>query len=85
MHQSDHNSSAPWTTRRLLSWTTEHFAHKSVDSPRLASEMLIAHVLGVPRLRLYMDPDRPASELERAAYRELVERAADHEPVDYLT
>jgi release factor glutamine methyltransferase len=31
-----------------------------------------------------MDPDRPASELERAAFRDLVERAAGHEPVDYL-
>jgi release factor glutamine methyltransferase len=31
-----------------------------------------------------MDADRPATELERAAFRELVERAAKHEPVDYL-
>ncbi len=46
--------------------------------------MLLAHVLGVPRLKLYMDSDRPATELERAALRSLVERAAAHEPVDYL-
>ena len=44
----------------------------------------MSHVLEVPRLKLYMDPDRPASELERAAFRELVERAVQHEPVDYL-
>lgn len=77
-------SRGPWTTRRLLAWTTEYFARKGVDCPRLSAEMLLAHVLGVPRLRLYLDPDRPASELERAAFRELVERAARHEPVDYL-
>ena len=46
--------------------------------------MLLSHVLGVERLKLYMDPDRPATELERAAFRDLVERAAAHEPVDYL-
>ena len=46
--------------------------------------MLLAHVLEVERLKLYMDPDRPTSELERAAYRELVEQAAKHKPVDYL-
>lgn len=73
-----------WSTRRLLVWTTEHFTHKGVDSPRLSAEMLLSHVLSVPRLKLYMDPDRPASDLERAAFRELVERAAKHEPVDYL-
>ncbi|HEX7009090.1 MAG TPA: peptide chain release factor N(5)-glutamine methyltransferase [Phycisphaeraceae bacterium] len=73
-----------WTTRRLLSWTTDYFQRKGLDSPRLTAEMLLAHVLGVTRLKLYMDPDRPATELERAAFRELVERAARHEPVDYL-
>ncbi|MCC6680692.1 MAG: peptide chain release factor N(5)-glutamine methyltransferase [Phycisphaeraceae bacterium] len=73
-----------WTTRRLLAWTAEHFERKGIDSPRLSAEMLLAHVLEVDRLRLYMDPDRPASDLERAAFRELVERAARYEPVDYL-
>jgi release factor glutamine methyltransferase len=46
--------------------------------------MLLAHVLGLARLKLYMDPDRPATDLERATFRSLVERAANHEPVDYL-
>jgi release factor glutamine methyltransferase len=73
-----------WTTRQLLSWTTTYFTDKGVDSPRLSAEMLLAYVLEVPRLNLYMDPDRPASDLERAAYRGLVERAACQEPVDYL-
>jgi len=73
-----------WTTRRLLAWTTDFFTQRGIDSPRLSAEMLLAHVLGVTRIKLYMDADRPASELERAAFRELVERAAKHEPVDYL-
>ena len=68
----------------MLQWTTQHFEKRSIDHPRLAAEMLLGHVLGVERLRLYMDPGRPASELERAAMRELVERAGNHEPVDYL-
>ncbi len=74
-----------WTTRRLLQWTTQYFEKHGIDDhPRLAAEMLLAHVLGVERLKLYMDPERPASELERATFRDLVERAKAHEPVDYL-
>ncbi|MBB6429994.1 N5-glutamine methyltransferase family protein [Algisphaera agarilytica] len=73
-----------WTTRKLLSWTTQHFEDKGVDSPRVAAEMLLGHVLDVPRLKLYMEPDRPASEEERQTFRELVTRAGKHEPVDYL-
>lgn len=73
-----------WTTRKLLAWTAEHLARKGVDSPKLAAEMLLAHVLDMPRLNLFMDADRPAAPLERAAYRELVERAVACEPVQYL-
>jgi release factor glutamine methyltransferase len=73
-----------WTTRRLLDWTAGHLKARGVESPRLAAEMLLAHVLELPRIRLYMDLDRPASPLERAAFRQLVERAAAHEPVQYL-
>lgn len=76
--------SGPWTTQRLLQWTTKAFEQKGIDSPRVCAEMLLAHVLDQPRLKLYMDPQRPASDLERAAYRELVERALNDEPVDYL-
>lgn len=73
-----------WTTRKLLAWTSDYFTKKGIDSPRLSAEMLLAHVLSVPRIKLFMDADRPASDLERAAFRDLVERAAKHEPVDYL-
>jgi len=74
----------PWTTQRLIQWTTKAFENKGIDSARICAEMLLAHVLNQPRLKLYMDPHRPASDLERAAYRELVERALNDEPVDYL-
>lgn len=86
MSKAPQDSSAqPWTTRRLMAWTSQYLAKKGVDSPRISAEMLLAHVLGTARLKLYMDPDRPASELELATFRSLVERAASHEPVDYLT
>lgn len=73
-----------WTTRRILAWTTRYFERKGIDRPRLIAEILLAHVLGCGRLDLYMDPDRPASELERATLRELIGRAGRYEPVDYL-
>lgn len=79
-----HTDNPTWTTRGLMAWTAKHLAQKGVDSPRLATEMLLAHVLGVERIKLYMDLDRPANDLERATFRALVERAAEHEPVDYL-
>ncbi|MHC5113877.1 MAG: peptide chain release factor N(5)-glutamine methyltransferase [Planctomycetota bacterium] len=73
-----------WTTRRLLAWMTDRFTEREVDAPRIVAEMLLAHVLGCERLRLYMEVDRPASPAELAELKALVKRADAHEPVQYL-
>lgn len=73
-----------WTTRRLLAWMTKAFEDKGLDAPRRQAEMLLAHVLGTERLKLYMDPDRPAAPLERDTLRGLVKRALSDEPIQYL-
>jgi release factor glutamine methyltransferase len=74
-----------WTIRRLLEWTGGFFQRKDVDSPRLAAELLLAHVLSTPRIKLYTEHDRELQPDQLAKYRELVARAAEHEPIAYLT
>jgi len=66
-----------WTILELLRWTTRHFAALGIETPRLDAECLLAFALGVDRMRLYLDFDKPASAAERGAYRELVRRRAD--------
>lgn len=78
------DTEGPWTTRRLLQWTTGFLGERRVDSARLCAELLIAHVLECERTRLYMEADRPASPTELARLRELVKRAGAQEPVQYL-
>ena len=73
-----------WTTRRLLAWMAKAFEDKGLDAPRRQAEMLLAHVIGCERLKLYMDPDRPAAPLERDTLRGLVKRALADEPIQYL-
>jgi release factor glutamine methyltransferase len=79
------SAGGPWTVRRLLEWTAAFFARKSVDAPRLAAELLLAHVLKQPRIKLYTDYERPLEEKDLARYRDLVQRAGEHEPIAYLT
>lgn len=73
-----------WTSRGVLGWTSDYFARQGVDSPRLAAEVLLAHVLGCDRVRLYVDLDRPLDASELSRYRALVERRAAGEPTQYL-
>ncbi len=75
----------PWTVRRLLEWTPGFFTKKAVDQPRLSAELLLSHVLSVPRIRLYTDYEKVVGERPLAAFRDLVRRAGEQEPIAYLT
>jgi len=59
-------------------------AGKGVDSPRLDAELILGKALGLSRLELYLDHDRPLTEPELAAARALVERRARREPLAYV-
>jgi release factor glutamine methyltransferase len=78
-------SEPPWTVRRVLGWTSQHFEKLGLDSPRLTAELLLAHVLRTSRVRLYTDLDRPLEPAELATYRGLIARRATGEPTSYLT
>jgi len=69
----------------LVRLTAEYLKDKGVGSARLDAEVLLAHVLGVPRIQLYLQFDRPLAEVEVAAYREAVRRRARREPVAHIT
>jgi release factor glutamine methyltransferase len=74
----------PLTLGLVLKRAEEHLAAKGVDSPRVDAEHLLAHTLGLRRIELYMQHDRPltAEELERA--RSLVGRRGRREPLQYV-
>lgn len=77
-------SSDPWTVRRILDWTTDHLTKHGSDSPRLDTEVLLAHARKCERIRLYTNYDDVVSEAERKLMRQLVQRRAKSEPVAYL-
>jgi release factor glutamine methyltransferase len=73
-----------WTVLKLINWTKGYFAGADVHEPRLAAEVLLAHVLKCHRIDLYARFEYRPSADELAAFRELVARAHRHEPVAYL-
>ena len=74
-----------WTVLRLIDWTKDYFTRSGIDEPRLAAEVLLGHVLGCPRVSLYTQFDRTPSDEQLSTFRKLVRRAADGEPIAYLT
>ena len=68
----------------VLRRTTGYLQAHASTSPRLDSELLLAHALGIRRLDLYLAFDRPLAEHELGPLRDLLRRRAEGEPVAYL-
>lgn len=76
--------SDPWTVLRLILWSADYLSQKGVESGRLDAEHLLAHVVGVGRLQLYLDFERPLTFGELDAFRPLLKRRAAREPLQYI-
>jgi release factor glutamine methyltransferase len=68
----------------VLRGATDYLAARGVESPRLDAERLLARALGLTRMELYTQHDRPLTDAERAAARELVQRRGRREPLAYV-
>jgi release factor glutamine methyltransferase len=73
-----------WTLLKVLDWTKGYLAEKGVDNARLETEWLLCSVLGLDRVGLYLNFDRPLSDGELTGIRALVARRARREPLQYL-
>jgi release factor glutamine methyltransferase len=73
-----------WTVLRLMRWSGEYLEAKGVERGRLDGEHLLAHALGVARLQLYLQFDRPLEREELDRFRPLLKRRAQREPLQYI-
>ena len=73
------------TLGEVLRGATDYLASRGVENPRLDAELLLARALGLSRIELYTQHDRPLTDAERAAARELVQRRGKREPLAYRT
>ncbi len=72
------------TALEVIRRTEGFFEQKGLSRPRLEAELIIGHILGLKRLELYLQFDRPLTEDELAAMRPLVRRRAAREPLQYV-
>ncbi|RXK52833.1 peptide chain release factor N(5)-glutamine methyltransferase [Oleiharenicola lentus] len=68
----------------IIKRTTEFFDKRGVESARLNAELLIGHALGLKRMQLYLQFERPLTEAELELIRPLVKRRGAREPLQYI-
>jgi len=73
-----------WTVLKVLTWTKGYLAEKGVENARLEAEWLLCSAIGLDRVGLYVNFDRPLTEAELAVCRGMVARRARREPLQYI-
>ena len=72
------------TVLEVIQKSGEFLERKGVESPRLQIELILEHVLKLPRLELYLNFERPITEKETEALRECVRRRGQREPLQHI-
>jgi release factor glutamine methyltransferase len=72
------------TVLEVIKKTTEFFAAKGIESPRLNAEQLVGHALQLQRMQLYLQFERALTDAELEVIRPLVRRRGLREPMQYI-
>ena len=72
------------TVLEIVKRTTEFLAGKGLESARLNAELIVGHALGLKRMQLYLQFERPLAEADLEKIRPLVRRRAQREPLQYI-
>jgi release factor glutamine methyltransferase len=73
------------TVLEAIQKSADFLSKKGVESPRLQIELLLAHLLKMPRMKLYLNFERTLLPAETDALRELVKRRGQREPLQHIT
>jgi len=73
------------TVHEILHESTKFLEAADIPSARLDAEVLLSFCLGDERLEFYKNPDKTISEMQLAAFRKLLTRRLQWEPVAYIT
>ncbi|HMP83066.1 MAG TPA: peptide chain release factor N(5)-glutamine methyltransferase [Verrucomicrobiota bacterium] len=72
------------TVLEAIQKSAEFLSKKGVESHRLQAELLLAHVLQLPRMKLYLNFERQLSATETDALRDFVKRRSLREPLQHI-
>jgi release factor glutamine methyltransferase len=73
------------TILEAIQRSADFLAKRAVASPRLQVELLLAHVLKMPRMNLYLNFERVLTVTETETLRAVVLRRGQREPLQYIT
>jgi len=74
----------PLTISKAIALSTDYLRKKGFPQARLEAELLLAKILSTNRLQLYLKFDQILNEEQKSAYREILKRRMEYEPIAYI-
>lgn len=68
----------------IINWATDLLTSKDIENPKLDSEYIIAHVLGMSRLKLNLHQDDDITEDDLVLIQNMISRRQKNEPLQYI-
>ena len=72
------------TILEIIQRSSDFLAKKGVESPRLQIELMLCHVLSLPRMQLYLNFERQLTAEQVDTLRGFVQRRGNREPLQYI-
>jgi len=73
-----------WTLIEILNTAHHYLEEKGIESARRNAEALLGKAVGLARIDLYVQHDRPLTSAQVAIFRELLRRRAQREPLQLI-
>ncbi len=73
-----------WKISEIINWATDLLTSKDIENPKLDSEYIIAHVLGMSRLELNLHQDDDITEDDLVLIQNMISRRQKNEPLQYI-
>lgn len=73
-----------WRIIDIINWSKDYFEKNNIDSPRLTIELILKHVLGLDRIKLYTEFDKPLSPDELSTIKEMIQLRIKRVPLQYI-
>jgi release factor glutamine methyltransferase len=68
----------------VIQRSSDFLAKKAVESPRLQVELILSHVLAMPRMQIYLSFERELTVAQLDDIRSKVQRRGNREPLQYI-
>jgi release factor glutamine methyltransferase len=73
-----------WKISEIINWAIDLLTGKNIENPKLDSEYIISHVLGMSRLELNLHQKDEVAENDLSLIQSMISRRGKNEPLQYI-